>query len=101
MAVERGLEREVEALQGLDRGQAGGVQRHLDPAALAGGVFLEQQLIDRVEGGELALLEALQHLVEDLECARHAQADQGVADPHADGGHRSASPAARRRATAS
>ena len=77
------------------------MQGHLDPAAFAGGVLLEQQLIDRVEGGELALLEALQHPVEDLECARHGQVDQGVADPHAAGGHRQASPAARRRAIAS
>ena len=34
-AVERRLEREVEALQRLDRGQPGRVQRHRDPAALA------------------------------------------------------------------
>ncbi len=54
----------------------------VDGGAFAGGVSDEQRLVDRIDGGEPALLEALQYLVEDLKQPGHAQADQSIAKPH-------------------
>ena len=80
VAVERGLEREVEAGQRLDGGQARHLQRRLDPAALANGDLLGQQRLDRLDRAELAALELLDDVLERLQGARHAQADQVIAD---------------------
>ncbi len=58
VAVERGLEREVEARQRLDRGQPRHLESRLDPAALAHGDLLGEQRVDRLDGAELAALES-------------------------------------------
>ena len=80
VAVERGLEGEVEAGQRLDRGQAGHAQRRLDAAVLAQGQLFRQQDVDGLERGDLALLDAAHDMVERFQRARHLQADQVVAD---------------------
>jgi hypothetical protein len=64
VAVERRLEREVEAGQRLDGGQARHLQRRLDPAALANGDLLGQQRLDRLDRAQLATLELLNHMLE-------------------------------------
>jgi hypothetical protein len=80
VAVERWLEREVEAGEGLDDGQSGHTQRRLDPAVLAQAEFLGEKVVDRLDAVDLALLDAAQRGVEHLKRARHLQADQAVAD---------------------
>lgn len=55
--VERRLEGEVEAGQGLDGGQLAHPQRRLDTAVLAQRQFLRQQDIDRFQGRQLSVLE--------------------------------------------
>ena len=80
VAVERGLEREVEAGQRLDGGEAGHLQRRLDAAALADGELLGEQHLDRLDGADLAALDLLDEMIERLQRARHAQADQVAAD---------------------
>ena len=57
VAVERGLEAEVEAGERLDGRQPGHHQRRLDPAVLAQREFLGEQAVDRLERGDLAPLE--------------------------------------------
>src|ERR671918_877966 len=101
IAVEGGLEGEVEALQRLRRIEPRGLQGDGDPAALPVGVFLGQQPVDRLEGGELAALEAAERVVQRLQGPRHAQPDQAGADAVEQLGHEVASPPARRRPTAS
>ena len=64
VAVERGLEREVKAADGLDGGKPGHLQGGLDPAALAHCEFLGQQRVDRLDGADLAALELLDHGIE-------------------------------------
>ncbi len=82
VAVERGLEREVEAGQRLEDGQSGHPQGRLDPAVLAQAEFLllGEKIVNRLDAVDLALLDAAQRGVEHLERARHLQADQAVAD---------------------
>ena len=80
VAVERGLEGEVEAGERLDRGQPPHAQRRLDAAVLAQGQLLGEQDVDGFERGDLALLEAAHDMVERFQRARHLQADQVVAD---------------------
>jgi len=79
-AVERRLEREVEAVEGLDGGEPAHLQRRLDAAALAQGVLLGEQGVDGFERGELAALELTHQLIEDLQRAGHLQPDQVAAD---------------------
>ena len=50
VAVERGLEGEVEAVEGLERAQPGGHQGDLDAPRLAHGQFLAEQLLERFQG---------------------------------------------------
>jgi hypothetical protein len=57
IAVERGLEGEVEAGKRLDRGEAAHAQRHLDAAVLAQRQFLGEQDVDGLERADLAALE--------------------------------------------
>jgi hypothetical protein len=107
VAIERGLEREVEAGQGLDRRQARHLQRRLDPASLAEGGLLGEQRVDRFDRAELAALELLDDMIERLQRARHAQADQVAADAldrrvrQRLASHDAVATAARRRPTAS
>ena len=107
IAVERGLEGEVEARQRLDDTQPGHLQCRLDAAGLTDGEFLGQQHLDRLDGAELTAFDLLDQMVERLESARHAQTDQVAADPFDRGirrelaRHGPAPAPARRRATAS
>ena len=100
VAVEGGLEREVEALQRLDRHQLGGAQGDVDAASLPRRVFLAEQAADRLDGGELAALEPGQRVVERLQRARHPEPNQRAADTVEEVAH-CGPPAARRRPTAS
>src|SRR5438067_13563969 len=72
VAVERGLEREIEAGERLDRHETRHLQRRFDPAALAHGEFLGEQHLDRLDGGELTTFELADELIEGLQSARHA-----------------------------
>ncbi len=81
VAVERWLERAVEAGQGLDSGQPGHLQGRLDPTPLAHGDLLGEQGVDRLDGADLAALELLDDAFERLQGAGHAQADKVVPDP--------------------
>ena len=80
VAVERGLEREVEAGQRLDGGEASHLQRRFDAAAFADGDLLGEQHLDRLDRADLAAFELLDDVVERLQGARHAQADQVTSD---------------------
>ena len=80
VAVERGLEREVEAADGLDGGEPGHLQGRLDPAALAHGELLGQQRVNRLQGADLATLELLDHGIKGFQSTRHAQANEVAAD---------------------
>jgi hypothetical protein len=79
--VQRGLEREVEGRQGLDRAETRHLQRSLDAPALAQRQFLGQQGLERLQGADLATLDLAHHVVEHLQGARHAQPDQVPAQP--------------------
>lgn len=81
IAVERGLEREVEAGERLDRGQAPHAQCRLDPAVLAQGQLFREEDVHGFEGGDFALLEPAYDMIERFERPRHLQADEVVADP--------------------
>jgi hypothetical protein len=80
VAVERGLEREVEAGERFEDGQSGHAQRRPRPAVLAQAEFLGEPIVDRLDTVDFALLDAAQRGVEHLERTRHLQADQAVAD---------------------
>ena len=107
VAVERGLEGEVEAGQGFDGDQAPHLERGLDAADFAQGEFLAEQGVDRFQRADLAALELAHGVVENFQGPRHFEADQ-VAAHLIDGARRQfvalhgrpPSPA-RRRATAS
>src|SRR5439155_17451773 len=71
---------EVEAGERLDRGEPGHLQRRLDPAPLANAELFGQQGVDRLDRADLAALELLDDVVQRLECPRHPQADEAVAD---------------------
>ena len=53
VAVEAGLEAEVEGLQGLDLGEARGQQLGADAPGFAPGIFFGQQAVQGFQGGEL------------------------------------------------
>ena len=77
VALERRLEGEVVILEGLEAGQAGGYEAHLDAPALPGLELLRQeQIVDCLDSRELALLQAAQDVVEGLQGAGHLEADQ-------------------------
>jgi hypothetical protein len=78
--VERGLEGEVEAGEGLDRRQAAHAQGRLDAAVLPQGQLFGEQDIDGLQGTDLALLEAPHDVIERLQRTRHLQAHQIIAD---------------------
>ena len=101
LAVERGLEAELEALQRLHGQELCGAQGDIDPARLPRGVFLAEQQVDGVDRGDLALLQLLQDVVEGFQRARHLQPDQRAADTVQNVRHDRAPSAASRRPTAS
>jgi Winged helix-turn helix len=78
--VERGLEREVEASERLNCGEACHHQRDLDAAVLTQRELLSEQCVDGFDGGHLAAFEAAHGDVEDLDRPWHLQADQGLLD---------------------
>ena len=100
VAVEGGLEREVEALEGLGRGEPGGLQGDADAAVLAHVELLGEQRVDGLEGADLAALEALDDVVEGLQGARHAEADEAGLDAVEEPAHGGAPASARRWPTA-
>src|SRR5215207_2932315 len=75
VAVERGLEGEVEALEGFDGGEARYHEGRLNPATLAKRELLDEDLIEGADAVDLALLDAPDGGVEDLEGARHPETD--------------------------
>jgi hypothetical protein len=80
VAVERRLEREVEAGERFDDGQSGHAQGRLDPAVLAQAEFLGEKVVDRFDAVDFALLDAAQRGIEHFEHPRHLQPDQAVSD---------------------
>jgi hypothetical protein len=107
LAVERGLEREVEAGQGLEGEQPAHLERGPDPPTFAQGQFLTQQRLQRLRRADLTAFQAAQDMIEHLQRPRHFEADEVAADPVNQAGwggsaHDDAPPsAARRRPTAS
>jgi len=79
IAVERWLEREVEAGQRLDRGQPGHLQCRLDAPALTDGQLFGEQGFDRLDGAKLAALDALHQVIKHFEGAWHTQSDEMLA----------------------
>ena len=80
VAVERRLEREVEAGECLHHWQPRHAQRRLDPAVLAERQFLEKQFVQRLDAVNLPLFDAAQGGVEHLQRTRHLQPNEAVAD---------------------
>ena len=81
VAVERGLEGEVEAGERLDRWAAGPCASAVLMRRLSrSGEFLGEQIVDGLDAVDLALLDAAQGGVEDFQRARHLQADERAAD---------------------
>lgn len=84
IAVERGLEGEVEAGERLDRGQAPHAQCRLDPAVLAQGQLFREEDVHGFEGGDLALLEPAYDMIERFERPRGDGVGEGqraLSDP--------------------
>ena len=79
VAIERGLEGEVETGQGFDRDQAPHLERGLDAPGFAQGEFLAEQGVDRFQRADLAALELAHRVVEDLKRARHFEPDEVAA----------------------
>ena len=80
IAVERRLEREVVAGQRLDHRQSGHAQGRFDPTVLTQRQLFAQELVECFDAIDRALLDTPQSRIEDLERARHLQADQASAD---------------------
>ena len=80
VAIERGLEGEVEAGERFDGGQPRQQQRGLDPAILAHRHFLDQQVIECFDRVDLTLLDLRKAGVQHLEGARHTQRDEALLD---------------------
>ena len=78
--VERRLEGEVEAGERLDGGEARHDERRLHAAVLTQGELLGEQGVDGFERGHLAAFEPAHSGVEDLDGARHFEADHGLLD---------------------
>src|SRR5262249_14741888 len=80
VAVERGLEREVKAGQGLNDGQPGHPQCRFDSTVLTQAEFFSEKIVARFDAVDFTLLDAAERGVDDLERARHLQADKTVTD---------------------
>ena len=83
--VERGLEREVEAGEGLDGGEPRHDEGHLHAPVLAQGELLGKQRVDSFEGVHFAALDPAHRGVEDFDGAWHFQANQAPLDAVDDG----------------
>src|SRR6266704_2141410 len=107
LAIERRLEGEVEAGEGLDRGETPHAQRGLDAAGLAHAQLLGEQRVDQLESAGFAAFELAHGMIEQLQRPWHSQRDQGPPDALQHGyavtrrGHDRPLSAASRRATAS
>src|ERR1700731_3607986 len=106
--VERGLEREVEAGEGLDGGEPRHDEGHLHAPALTQSELLGEQGVDGFQRVHFAALDPAHRGVEDFDGAWHFQTNQAPLDAVDDGeddlgmrGHRVLSWPARRRPTAS
>jgi hypothetical protein len=73
VAVERGLEGEVEADQGLDADQAPHFERRLDAPPFAQGELLAEKGVDRLQRADLAAFELTHRVIEHLERTRHLE----------------------------
>ena len=74
-AIERGLEGEVEAGEGLDRGEASHAQRGLDAAGLAHAQFFGEQSVDQLEGAGFAAFELAHGVIKHFQGPRHPEGD--------------------------
>src|SRR5262245_1339838 len=78
--VERGLEGEVEARQSFYSCEPGPHERRLDAAVLTQRELLHEQVIERLDTVDLALLDLAQRDVEHFQRARHLQCYQALLD---------------------
>jgi hypothetical protein len=74
------LEREVVSCQRLHGVDPAHAQCRADAALLAEGRFLEQQLLHSLEGRDLAAVEPGYAVIDDLDRARHLEADHAAFD---------------------
>ena len=91
--VERRLEGEVEALEGLRRVEPGDAQRDADAAGLAEGELAGEEFVDGAEGVGLPALDAPDDRRERFEGVWHAQADEAGLDLFENSAHGVARPA--------
>ena len=89
IAVETGLEAEVEGLQGLNPGEARGQQLGADAPGFAPGIFFGEQAVQGFQGGELLAFHLVEYAIEDFQGGGHLQVDQVLFDrlQGADGVH--------------
>jgi len=80
IAIERGLEREVEAGERFDSRQARHPQRGADTPIVAQRQFLDKQLIERLNPGDLTLFDSPERGVEHFQRTRHLECDQAFLD---------------------
>ena len=80
VAVEAGLEAEVEGLQGLDPGQARGHQLGADTPGFAPAIFFTEQAVEGFQGGELLAFHLVEDIVEDFQGSGHLEVDQVLFD---------------------
>ena len=99
LALDRGLEAEVEVGKGLHGRQPGGTHGGLEPAVVAQIDLGGEELLDRLGGGEAASVDAGEDGVEGLERTGELEVGELGADPVAAAwplGGRHETPAARR-----
>lgn len=80
IAIERGVEAEVEAGQCLDRGQPRHHQGSLDAPVLADRQLLDKQGVERFDAVDFALLDAPEGSVENFERPRHPERHEVLLD---------------------
>ena len=80
MAIERGLEREIETGERFDGRQARHSKRGADTAIVAQRQFLDQQLVERLDPGDLTLLDSPECGVEHFQRTRHLERDEAFLD---------------------
>lgn len=80
IAIERGLEAEVEAGQCLDRGQPRHHQRGLHAPVLPDRQLLDEQGVERFDAVDFALLDAPEGSVENFERPRHPERHEVLLD---------------------
>ena len=67
LALDRGLEGEVEGLQGLDRWQAGGAHRGLQPPVVAQGDLRREQPVNGIRGCHTAAVDVAEDAIDGFE----------------------------------